>query len=64
MKKYDIENFYVGELYLSYENNGPWNTTQEQKYICNEFSYLKSSGAIDFEEGIFKKIISNNDRIF
>ena len=64
MRKSNIENFYVGELYLSYENNGIWNTTQEQKYVCNEVLYLKSSGAIDFEDGIFKKIISNHDRIF
>lgn len=64
MKKYNIENFYVGELYLSYENNGIWNKSMEQKYVYNEISYLKSSGAIDFEDGIFKKIISNNDRIF
>ena len=54
-RKYDIENFYVGELYLSHKIG---NLVYPDEHIeINKKAYILSNGAIDFQKDLFKKYI-------
>lgn len=64
MKKNDIKKYFVGELYLSYENRGCFCVSEEQKLKTNQLFELKLNGAIDFQDRIFKKVNFNKDRYY
>lgn len=58
-KKYSIDNFYIGELYLSYPFGNlllPTKLSAEEEKERRKIYEVVRNGGIDFQRGLIKKV--------